>query len=590
MVLEVQQKTLTYNSNGPAPTGSDTKPNCIFNKKGVTDVINEPVNTAAPENVNKDLYENLTKILEKIEITMSPHELNEIILEVGGKSKAELLNIEQSEINRLTEIIETSIAVLKNKNIEINATSIINMSKHLKIMVDNGWSLKRAVNDVKNNSNQESMADKLKRVWPGVFTADYNFSDPANKEQIKEYVQDYIRLYNKTEKLRNTDWAKMLACSKNDNERDVFDGILKEIDPQYRAKFVQSWLYSYEKDENKINAANRVNILGATEDTSDKDTQFITHLVRSNQNETGIVKSDNVIYETANKFVEEKGIKELIHKVKEQGIESLDDKERELYTQWTHYQSIIKGSYTGTVANQNVDTEFKESHLRDFVNPQIYNYGEDTYKEIIEYVKSYYENHKDEFNMDLASFESLMNNATSGNYDNIVNGNPIVDPNTVTNNSSTVSSDSTSTNSGMFATVTADKLKEQAEKVDSLKIEPPKEETPVLVKGSFDNEVLANGNSAYWVNEQINDIGIVKFTRYVLNSSNARGSLAFDKGLNFLERCVGGFKEVMYAGIHNTTNACIALRKSFSPDELKDVKAQNIYVAQQLKEMQKDNA
>ena len=579
MVLEVQQKTLTYNSNGPAPTRSDTKPNCIFNKKGVTDVINEPVNTAAPENVNKDLYENLTKFLENNNITMSPHELDEIILKVGGKSKAELLNIEQSEINRLTEIIETSIAVLKNKNIEINATSIINMSKHLKIMVDNDWSLKSAVNDVENNSNQESMADKLKRVWPGVFTADYNFSDPANKEQIKEYVQDYIRLYNKTEKLRNTDWAKMLACSKNDNERDVFDGILKEIDPQYRAKFVQSWLYSYEKDENRINAANRVDILGATEDTSDEDTQFITHLVRSNQNETGIVESDNVIYETVNKFFEEKDIKELINKVEEQGIESLDDKERELYTQWTHYQSIIKGSYTGTVANQNVDTEFKESHLRDFVNPQIYNYGEDTYKEIIEYVKSYYENHKDEFNMDLASFESLMNNATEGNYTHVVNNEPLTPP-TVGSAGSNSSSADTPVKGGFGFD-----QRTETRPADVSIVLPSTPTDPQITVTRVDCASVEDLNDEEYVKKLFKGNDTFKVIRDIFKCENAYGTKAFKIAFKKFKILPKVAQNLMVSFGNFSVKTVCSLAKTMELFQLKDIKIKVFYPNQCVEEI-----
>ena len=418
-------------SRTPTASSSNNEP-ALFGNNSVpqNNTSNTNLNTDnSTQNVTKrsktELYNTLQNISSKYGI--KPAEIKEIFEKVSGKTEAELLNTDETEINNILKIINSGIDLLKSQKKEINAKSIIEISKNLKIRLDNCWTLNNSVQDIKNNSRQESFADKLKRFYPKQFGEgyknrtgkDFDFSDPANYEIIKTYTAKYMENQYKTNKIGIKDMAKMLANSKNDAERDLFDSILKDINSNYRANFISSWLYSYDDDNNRAHAADYVmdNVIEITDGTPPTDTQKITFAARKSQNsQEEIVRTDKKFYDAANEYFRKNNIEEIINKVKNQGIEALNNDEQDLYQKWQQYQAIMSGGISGTIANQNVDRDFVTSHLRDYVNPQIYGYGEDSYREIMSDVQKFYEEHSGEFNLDEESFSNLMNEVTKGNY------------------------------------------------------------------------------------------------------------------------------------------------------------------------------
>ena len=306
-------------------------------------------------------------------------------------------------------------------NVQTSTLTSSGNAKHIKIRTDNGWQLDTVVKGMTTGHEPpESLADKLRRSWKNIFTADYDFTDPNNREQIKKYVIEFNKILNNSGKNQVADYAKMLAYSKNDAERDVFDGILREIDPTFRAQFVSSWLYSYDSDEARMNAANRTDISEIAEGTDNESTKEIAHVVRKNQSEEGIKKSDEKIFNETDKYYEENNLKEIIEKAAN-GAE-LTEKEQAIYEKWQHIEALISGATTGTIANEYISTDFKEQHLHNFVNPKIFSYGEISYRNIINEVSKYFSNHPEELKNTEINLTELLNKVTDGNYEIIVSG------------------------------------------------------------------------------------------------------------------------------------------------------------------------
>lgn len=605
MVLEVQQKTTTVYVNEPIQTGSNT----VTESVSIMDDAGVTAGTMNTEEVNtkeQELYIQLKNALG-IE-NISQDNIKKLLESYFKKPIAEIIvdNKKDNTFKDLLKEIEKfaaktiEIAKKHNKSItreEAVNKAIVRIAHDYEITENFGFSVETLKRYRQQNS--ESLGERIERFYD-FKKKGLSWENLNNDEKLK-YIERYFVGYFKDNSNKQIADFNKLLINTPEEDQELFLKIAPKLLSENKCRGALNVINSQSTQEGRTNIANQVSYeyvffeLIAHPDengkyVSQENAQELLIVAAKSQDTEHIEENLNQANKSAEILFTEENVKRY-EKLKEKidNGEEISKEDMEFVREY-EFQPTFRSSQMIGTANSDVISDKNEiKELLTQMNNDAKEYANPVYEEVLNQVNKYVESHQDTLKMSKNDFNDLMDKVTGGKYSTIAHA-------STSNNGSSQASTSTSggqntsTNSGMFATVPKDRLEQQFQIVDSLvkTINAPKEETPILVEGSFENRVLVN--NVDWINKELNDIGIVKFTRYVLNSSNARGSLAFDKGLNFLERCVGGFKEVMYAGIHNTTNACIALRKSFSPDELKDVKAQNVYVAQQLKEMQKDNA
>jgi hypothetical protein len=114
--------------------------------------------------------------------------------------------------------------------------------------------------------------------------------------------------------------------------------------------------------------------------------------------------------------------------------------------------------------------------------------------------------------------------------------------------------------------------------------------TPQLIKPnqSIDNAIALGINLNKVVQQNIKENGVTGFVKEVLNSNIAmKCTYVRDKALNCFDSMGTGLRRLTFECIHKTSSAIVAARR-MSSDELDNVQAQNIYVAQNIERIEEE--
>jgi len=249
------------------------------------------------------------------------------------------------------------------------------------------------------------------------------------------------------------------------------------------------------------------------------------------------------------------------------------------------------------------------------------NCTEEEKRRIYEGVNDLWNQHPDWFQgVDQDKFNEIMNRISNGNYgivvEDILRGDgvhsPLNMPSSNGNNSNGGSANTSVNNYGSGASSTSSTSSAQNAQTGFFNVQPQsviyntqnnlaqlkqqvqkasaQNNTPQLVTSATDiDSALASGEKLEEVvKTQIKENGVTGFVKDVLNSKVAiKCAYVKDKALTYFDSMSADIKRITFDGIHNTSNAILAARR-LSLTELGKVHAQNIYVKENLEQIEEE--
>ena len=156
---------------------------------------------------------------------------------------------------------------------------------------------------------------------------------------------------------------------------------------------------------------------------SEEEATTLTKYITENQTEE-IRTEAHEKYNTARQewFEENKetleAIQQKIDKAKADGVEpEFTEAEKQILTEQKNFiNAASAGEFLGTINNNNLSKEFKESHL-ETLNADAYETP--AYKDILQNINDYVKTHENEFSISVSKVEEFLNKATDKNYNRV---------------------------------------------------------------------------------------------------------------------------------------------------------------------------
>lgn len=389
-------------------------------------------NTQGAQNGKKrsveQLYQSIQALCSSNGIDFNEVKKMGLLSTVSGKNEEYLLNAEDAEIKKLYKLIEETIAAMKEDGIELTAENLEKQARGYQIQLDCGWSSIASFRKANKNSH-ESVIQRLNRF----FGCDFEkLSTEQKAEKLDAYFNRYFNGADSKESIRTkqlTDFSKLLYNS-TPEERLVLKDAIEFLCANNRYKGFDSILRSFDTDAERTDFANQVTHediqnIGTRPDragdvTSEEDMTAITAALMEWKDAEHISEYHTDAQQARSEFFTEENIAKLEEiKTKIENGEELTEEEQALLQEAKFHTSDAAGEIVGVGNNVVVSDDFKTEML-ETLNADAYE--NPNYKEVLEQVNKYIEEHPECLTIPTEEFIKKMNEITNGNFDKVVSG------------------------------------------------------------------------------------------------------------------------------------------------------------------------
>lgn len=372
--------------------------------------------------------------------------LVELIQKMTGKSYEDLLKLSQTDYNNLTVGLEL---ILKSciVNGKIDNSKLEKAIKDYSIASKTGWSLK-GFYEQQQNVKKSTITQRL--IETNCLDKAIDPNDPNYDSKMEAAIEKFFEKTLLSRINKNTSQAQREQIYKAQIQTfgrllvNTPDGRDKEllgaaIDKLYRSNILsatKAGIDAMETTEAKANFARLVNkdyekiVTTASDYEEDvymnsKDAQGLAHVIFENLNADDVNKSIVDMKDKALAFyLKNKETLAIIAK-KTDNQEKLTPEEEAIKRESENlYHARYAGAISGIACSTNSTVREERKPLLQTVTTDAYTIGEkagnDFYREVIEQVSAYVEEHHEILTMSKDDFEKLMNEVTEGNYSVIV--------------------------------------------------------------------------------------------------------------------------------------------------------------------------
>ena len=309
--------------------------------------------------------------------------------------------------------------------------------KYITVLVCGSYTLKELQDKYEENLKNDKVKDKDPLKGEGIsqrierfFSGELNgkkFSELSPEEQ-KKFIERYFNGYfkkllaenknnpEKVYRLQMRDFAKLLANTP-DEEKGIFRDAISSLLSENRLKGIFATKQSFLNQEALTNWANGWSVeqqaaLGKVDQFGNKPSSdevvAMDASILQEQDEAGRAKSHKEMYDR---------IQEIEKKIANN--EELTKEEQLIYDL---HQELLAGDKLGTATN----TVCSEEWIKKFskkIDAELYNtFGEETYRKVLEQVKTTIEAHSEITSMPKEDLTALLDEVTNGNYSIVANG------------------------------------------------------------------------------------------------------------------------------------------------------------------------
>lgn len=411
---------------------ADKTPNSIMDVSKKTDT--EQTSTASKTEKLDNLLQEIATKYQKYGITVSDLKKFHNINKIYNLSEEELNKIPQETREKRLNTIKESLTCaiedcINGDNVDLKKLGDVFSKYH--IALNTGWEIKEFKET--QNSQNKCLLETLKEHYGFPKDATLENTDPeVVKKHIKiacENVLGKLETHPSQEKIKKQlkQFGVLLANS-SDTEKEYFDEVIKSMHAENRSEGIKILFESLRTKEAKTKIADNWGQNGVSELTNnctqEQSTATSTELTQYQSEEGRIVahKKNQEIYQNwfnANKEDIE-AINKKIRDAKNNGIApEFTEAEKQLLADRENFTGIASGEIIGTLINDNITEDFKSTHLQTLNEDA---YKREDYREILSQTHNYIEGHKEELINLPSKYETLLNEATNGNYTKIATG------------------------------------------------------------------------------------------------------------------------------------------------------------------------
>lgn len=438
--------TTEYEYKTPTATvsGNTSKPNSIYETNSQN--TEEAANTVASE---------IDKILEKIcekfkQYGITPADLKrKPLIQKAYNLPAEAASKASREekiktIKTYVQCLEAAIKDATGKDGKLDIDKMNKLSNDYLVALSTGWTIE-GFKRYNTNHEKFTLFEKLVKVGalPDGSTKE-NTSPEQIKNATKNFIESLVGRYNKnpddkTIKGQLQTFGRLLINSPED-EKTMFLDIVTSLYKENKLNGLKAVFESCLTPETKkqvVKAASEPEFIKQLtseplydsegniiqEAMSEEEATTLTKYITENQTEE-IRTEAHEKYNTARQewFEENKetleAIQQKIDKAKADGVEpEFTEAEKQILTEQKNFiNAASAGEFLGTINNNNLSKEFKESHL-ETLNADAYETP--AYKDILQNINDYVKTHENEFSISVSKVEEFLNKATDKNYNRV---------------------------------------------------------------------------------------------------------------------------------------------------------------------------
>ncbi|MCQ2743976.1 MAG: hypothetical protein MJ230_04165 [bacterium] len=487
--------------------------------------------------------------------------------------------------------------ILRLNNDEIK-NIVAKIARDYKTAINTGWSLEGIASRQQNGDKKglsERLADFNSEIGEKGFA---NVSPKKQKEAIKAFFFVFFndennkdKSHDKIVKLQMQTFGRILINS-SEEEKVAFKEVVKNLLSENISQGLKEVLESLDLEADKTAFANSFTAkdiieISETEDyygntPTNNDLKGITATVTSYKDKRHIKTTHKALNKITTKFIEQNknALNDINTKISKG--EELTDEEQQLLDELNRKKAISSGEMVGVPNNMEITAEDKK-YLLGLMNEDNYNHGEDYYRDVIEGIKSYVDEHGDELNITIDEFNVILDKATNNNY-SILSGDinaPISPPDSS-------SPRETNINNGGLGFTIGDKPNVNP---DPTVYYPQEDSLPIIVvpNSKTANDVgdknykreLLNSDNPEELNNYIKKVGLIGFIEFCMKNAK-KGSNAFNMAIKYFKNMSSAMKTVVISFMQDTSSI-IELAKTMSLEELKQIKrGPNIYATKML--------
>lgn len=486
-------------------------------------------------------------------------------------NNCEVENLSARELQNLADALNLAIEHATSDN-KLDKEKAVELARKYNTALMTGYSIKE-LKENKNKLNGESISVRIERFF-GLEKGAFSKLDDAQKtEYIKRYFNGYFQeLLAKAKKegkdiksvyrLQMRDFGKLLINTP-DEDKAIFktainslladnrlDGVFATKASFRTQRALTAWADSWTVEEKAQLKAQ--DALGKV--ISDEDLSAIQIEIGEEQSQEGFEKSHNELNEK---------VKTLLEKVK--NGEELTEQEKLLLVA---YKSLYAGENIALVQNDIItDKNWKNEFLKQ-INKDIYEHGEDVYKDVMNQVKATVEKHPEILEMPQEDIVKALDAATDGNYTRVMNNEEIVASQVSTTSTETRTTSSVNNSSSNYTSELANTK--------------PKPDTAKLY--NLENTIQANSNDEKIFTEEKTPVSNAsseiyrstsKFEEYLKTTTQSYTSAMVDAGKNF-SKLTNPLKEKVLSFVELQKNNRIQLLQRINNSQL-TVEASKIF-------------
>lgn len=541
------------------------------------------------EDVKKLLKDSLNALIDENDINSNVLNLN-----LDDDKNLEKVLRAFTDISNINDL-------LSKDNGEIDAI-IAKIVKDAKVAFKTGWTL-NGFSEQQKKYGKGGLGERLGGFSKEI--AEKGFANVSESEQKRAIIAFFNKFFQDMEKKESHDvvvrkqlqtFGRILINS-TEEEKVAFKEVVKQllaenIEPgikevlesldnnEDRSKFAESFTNEDLKEisQSKNRYGNRI---------SEKDMQSVMNILTQYKSKESIKNTHEFFDKEITDFIEaNKDALDIIQNKIENG-EPLTDEEQELLNELNMKRAIAAGEMTGTAGNKWLEEAEIEEILRQ-MNEDNFNHGEDFYCGMMEDIEEYINSHPE-----LQNLPKLIDRISNGNYTIITSGNSksgLNPPDSTGSYGSYQSPSAQNPETGFFNTQPQSVINYSqnnlAELRQSLIQSTASDTTPQLVKNeSAQNIIQAGGDKkASLLTKYRQKVGNLSFIKEIFNNKvNFRDNLAVTMALNSFENIGKSMRLITFERINNSAGASLVMEE-MSADEKNEVHAQNIYIAEKLKQ------
>ena len=450
MTIDVQLNNIEYTQQSGAVSdvssnNAVSQPIDLTQANGAKDDVNiNSTNSNNTDNQTKRTQNELNKAFETIFTSIGVTVKRDILLAVlqlrSGKTEEELLNVEDKEITGLvndvkvyaeeaSKIVKAEKTRAQKRGVTYNENegfnkALLRVAHDYKMAEDFGIDVEK-LRESRRKGNAESIGQRIARYYD--FANKGKDWDTLSKEEKLSYIERYFTGHFKDNSVKQINDFNKLLINTPTEDQELFLQIAPKLLAGNRCQGALNVMNSQSTQEDKTNIAEQITYeytlnLIATKDENgnyvlkENATELLVEAAK-NQRKEAMDKNLAAANERADELFTEENIQRYNElKEKQAKGEELTEEESAFVIEY-EYQATYRGSQMAGLANSEVidDEEYITNTLAQ-MNSDAYEHANPVYRDVLETVNEYVENHPETLKMSVEEFKNIMDKATNGNF------------------------------------------------------------------------------------------------------------------------------------------------------------------------------